>query len=103
MWSIAVYNLGLTTDQFFDLSLRQYDALVCRMNEQTKYEDYRASIIGCTIINMFAGKGSKTVSPDTFFASLKGELDKAKKHPEMTPAQMKQMMMLRFPPTNQRH
>ncbi len=58
MWSVAVYDLGLTTEQFYALTLRQYMALHDRFKEAERRLDRRCARIAAVVVNM-AGKFSK--------------------------------------------
>ena len=58
MWAVAVYDLGLTTEQFYALTLRQFMTLHERFKEAERRLDRRCARIAAVIVNM-SGKYSK--------------------------------------------
>ena len=63
MWSVAVYDLGLTTEQFWALTPAQFTTLVDRKEADDKRQDIRTGMIVCTMINIMNGKKGKKVGP----------------------------------------
>jgi hypothetical protein len=55
---VAVYDLGLTTEQFYALTLLQFLALQQRFIEAEKRNDRRVARLASVIVNM-SGKVSK--------------------------------------------
>ena len=57
VWAIARYDLGLTEDEFWNLSIDEFNALLKRHNLKQEREDSRAAMICTVIANIFRGKG----------------------------------------------
>ena len=66
MWAVGRYDLGLTEEEFWHLTPRQFAALMERHEEAQEWEDYRAGVVACTIVNMLKTKGGKTYKPEDF-------------------------------------
>lgn len=58
---MAVYDLGVRSEDFFDLTPAQFTALSERREEDAKYHDFRFGMIISTMINMFRGKKGRAV------------------------------------------
>ena len=58
MWATAVYDIGLTTEQFYSLTLRQFMALHDKFRESERRLDRRCARLAAVIVNT-AGKFSK--------------------------------------------
>ena len=56
MWSFAIYNLRLTEEQFWRLSLNEFMLLVDRHKEQQRRDDWRAALICATLANVNSKK-----------------------------------------------
>ena len=76
MWAIGVYELGLTPQQFWDLTPAQFGALVKLRDVETKHADYRAGIIASNIVRVFGGNKAEKYTPDYFFPSLKDKKER---------------------------
>ena len=72
MWAVGRYDLGLTEEEFWGLTPRQYRALLDRHEEAQEWQDYRAGVIAATVVNMLKAKGGKTYKP-TDFMPTKGK------------------------------
>ena len=65
-WAFGRYDLGLTEEEFWSLTPREFVALKERHEEAQEWEDYRAGVVACTIVNMLKAKSSKTYKPEDF-------------------------------------
>lgn len=70
-------DLGLTKEQFLDLTPAQFDLLLERRNEEIKRADGRAGLIASTIINLVRTKDAKDppVQPFDFFPHWQSETE----------------------------
>lgn len=80
MWAVGRYDLGLTEEEFWGLTPRQYVALLERHEEAMEWEDYRMGVIASTIVNMLKAKGGKTFKPEDFMPT--------KRRKKQTPEEM---------------
>jgi len=72
MWAVAVYDLGLSTEQFFQLNLRKFNALVERFESEQERADFRAAQICSVAANIMGKKEDGTpFGPGDFFPSLR--------------------------------
>lgn len=82
MWSVGVYDLGLTDAQFWRLSLREFFYLMKRHNAEQERRDLRAALICSVIANVNRDpKKGKSYQPKDFMP---------KKRQQQTPEQMLQ-------------
>lgn len=81
--SVARYDLGLTEEEFWELTPAQYDALNERHLIHRQMDDYRAGVIASILCNIHKEKGSKPAEPADFFSSLPRS-----KPREMSPSEM---------------
>ncbi len=94
MWAVAVYDLKLTTEQFFDLTLAQFNALVDRFREANRALDFRFGVLCATVAGMFGKKkDGSNFEPGDFFASC--VLKKKKR--EMSADEIAHALELIFP------
>jgi hypothetical protein len=77
-WAVAVYDFGLTEEQFLDLTPAKFRALSKRHELKNQLEDYRAGVIASLLYNIHRGK-SAAKGPEAFFRSLAEEDEKGKK------------------------
>lgn len=68
MWASAVYDLGLTTQQFWKLTPRKFQALCERWENGEKRQRDRAALIGFYLYNAMGAKkaGGQAFSPADF-------------------------------------
>lgn len=68
MWSIAVYDYGLTTEQFKRLTPAQFYALSKRYDANKKQQDYGFGIVASVIANCNRNpdKQKKPFTPEDF-------------------------------------
>ncbi|AQU06109.1 hypothetical protein B1772_04745 [Dehalococcoides mccartyi] len=82
MWATARYDLHLTEDQFWRLTLKEYAALLKHHRINMEWQDYRAGLI-CSVlanINRDPKKHTKPYTPADFMPQ--------KNPTKMTPEQM---------------
>lgn len=65
MWSIAIYDLRLTEDQFWRLTLGEFNSLCVRHKEAKRAEMFNSALICSVIANVNRGKG-KVYTPADF-------------------------------------
>ena len=66
-WAFGRYNLGLSEDEFWSLTLAQFDALTKRYNYEQEWLDYRAALICAVIANVNRNpKKHKAFQPKDF-------------------------------------
>ena len=65
MWSIGIYDLRLTEDQFWRLTLGEFNSLCLRHKEAKRAELFNSALICSVIANVNRGKG-KAYSPADF-------------------------------------
>jgi hypothetical protein len=69
---VARYDLGLSSEEFDDLSPKEFDALLERHKEHIKRDDYRAGLVAAMVLNAQRGKkDAKIWQPGDFFPDLK--------------------------------
>jgi len=66
LWAVAVYDLHLTSEQFYALTLRQFSALQNRFVESERRKDRRTARIVSHIVNM-AGRSVKNFMTEDQF------------------------------------
>ncbi len=52
MWSVGRFDLGLSDEEFWSLTLAEYDALVKRLQVKCKQDDARVAMICCILANV---------------------------------------------------
>jgi len=78
MWSVARYDLGLTSDEFFALTPRQFDALLKRREHETQRAEYMQAQIAAYTINFSACHPKESVDPFDLMPSMAGKQRRAK-------------------------
>lgn len=68
--AVARYDLGLTEQEFWDLTPAQFDALNERHVLHKQMEDYRAGLIASILCNIHRQEGSEAMEPADFFTDL---------------------------------
>jgi hypothetical protein len=66
LWSIGVYDFGLTDEQFWELTPAQFSALSERYDQDNMRLDFRAAIISSVIANTSRGKDDPPFTPKQF-------------------------------------
>ena len=70
LWSIGRYDLRLSEDEFWQLSLKEFNLLMKRHKEQRSAELYNSALICATIANVNRSKG-KHFQPSDFMPKEK--------------------------------
>jgi hypothetical protein len=66
LWAVARYDLRISEEEFWRLTLKHYDALVRRFNEERKERQrYMANILA-KLHNVHRGPKDKAVRPEDF-------------------------------------
>lgn len=78
MWSIGVYDFGLTSEQFWRLTPAQFHALSKKRDDDALIHDSRMAQVICTMRNVWRGKNSRVVKPEDILPSL-GKAKKKRK------------------------
>lgn len=66
MLSVARIQLGLSYEQFLDLTPVQFSYLVEAYENERELADFRSALIASTIANVNRGKGRKAFKPKDF-------------------------------------
>lgn len=99
MWAVARYDLGLTEQEFLDITPARFFALIDRHNSEKQEQDYRAGIIASNIVRVHASKeDSAKYGPGYFFPSLRSEREVAATKVRSTPEEMKRHLQTVYPP-----
>lgn len=98
MWAIAVYDLGLSTEQFLELTPVMFSALLERYQGEQQYNDFRAGTIVSTIANICRDKKTPAYTPAFFFPSLKEAEKNASRKQKMSADQIKLLLQTYYPP-----
>jgi hypothetical protein len=75
IWSVSIFDIGLTDYQFWRLTLRQYNALVKRLNEKEEAQRYNHAAILAQIHNTTATKKSELMKPEDFLGKSGSQMD----------------------------
>ena len=65
------FDLGLSEEELWNLTLPEFNALVERKREQDERADLRAGIVAAVIANVFRGKGTRAYQPYDFMPTLR--------------------------------
>lgn len=77
MWSIGRYDLRLTDEEFWGLTLREFNLLMKRHKEQRSAEMFNSALICATIANVNRSKG-RAYTPQDFMPKEKEKKIKMK-------------------------
>jgi hypothetical protein len=66
MWAIAVYDLGLTADEFYDLTPRQFSLLVDAHRKHLAHREMLHAYTTSAVINFAFSAPEKPVQPADF-------------------------------------
>ncbi len=77
LWSIGRYDLRLTDDEFWGLTLKEFNLLMKRHKEQRSAELYNSALICATIANVNRSKG-RAFTPADFMPKEKEKKVKMK-------------------------
>ena len=59
MWASGRFDLGLTEDEFWNLTLKEFNALSARFKDAQDWQNYRAAMICCVVANTVRTKTKK--------------------------------------------
>lgn len=90
-----MYDLGLTSNQFWDLTPAQFAALSDRHDERIKHEERGHAIVAWVVANLFRSKDAPPLPVETFMPH--GERTLGADFSEMTPEQVVQRLELALP------
>jgi hypothetical protein len=79
MWSIAVYDLGLTSEDFYSLTPRKYDALVKRWEREREHSEFMLAQLTSSVINFSTCRPKESVKPQELMPSQWGKTPQPKK------------------------
>ncbi len=77
MWSIGRYDLRLNDEEFWGLTLREFNLLMKRHKEQRSAEMFNSALICATIANVNRSKG-RAYTPQDFMPKEKEKKIKMK-------------------------
>jgi len=60
------YDLGLGEEEFWALTIKEFNALIERYNNNQEWLNHRTALICTVLANMWRGKNTKTFTPDDF-------------------------------------
>lgn len=93
---MGVYDLGLTDEQFLEITPAQFNALIKRRNLEKQELDYRAGIVASNIVRVWAKEEDQgKYGPEAFFPSLKAEKEQDWRS---TPEGMLRYLQTMYPP-----
>ncbi len=73
MWSVGVYDFGLTSEQFWELTPAQFSILSQRYDQENQRCDFRAALIASVIANTSRSKEDPPFTPQMFMPDYEGE------------------------------
>jgi hypothetical protein len=73
MWSVARYDLGLTSEDFYALTPRQFDALVKRRERDAQEQEFLTAQLTAAVVNFSMCHPKEPVSPRDFMPSEFGK------------------------------
>jgi hypothetical protein len=69
LWSIARYDLSLSSEEFYSITPRQLDALIKRRERETQEREFMLAQLTSYLINFSMCRPKKAVSPRDFMPS----------------------------------
>lgn len=87
LWSIGIYDLRLNDEQFWRLTIKQFNKLVERHKQNKRAELFNSALICSVIANVNRGKG-KPFQPSDFMPKEK------KRQPKMSPEEMVEILRM---------
>lgn len=66
MWAFGRFDLHLGEDEFWGLTLREFNALSERHKDNQDWLNYRSALICAVMANMWRGKNTKAFIPNDF-------------------------------------
>ena len=93
LWAIARIDLGLSDEEFGDLSYGLFDALMERWWQRERREYMRAGVVASVVANCLGRReGDPAITPMDFVPGEKREVDLDKLPPEEAARRMISMM-----------
>jgi hypothetical protein len=89
MWSIAIYDLSLTPEQFFALTPRQFDALAKRHERRMEHDEFMLAQLTSCLVNFSMCRPKESVTPKDFMPSQFGKPGPKQKKIRLTKARRK--------------
>jgi len=71
LWAFGRYDLQLGEDEFWGLTLREFNALSERHKDNQDWLNYRAALICAVMANMWRDSKTKPYTPDDFMPTKK--------------------------------
>lgn len=68
-WSVALYDLGLTPDEFYECTPRQIDALIRRHERKIQGVEFLSAQTNTCIVNFSMARPKEPVEPRDFMPS----------------------------------
>lgn len=65
------YDLNLGEEEFWGLTLREFNALILRHKNNQDWLNYRSALICTVLANVWRGKNTKAFTPDDFMPKEK--------------------------------
>src|SRR6185312_12893062 len=84
MWAIARYDLGLTSDEFYALTPRQFDALLKRKEHADTMQEFLFGQLAAMTANFSMAPPKKPARPQDFMPSQWGKAAKPKRRSKRT-------------------
>jgi len=60
------YDLNLSEDEFWDLTMKEFNALIIRYDNNHDWLNYRAALICSVLANIWRGKSKRIFKPADF-------------------------------------
>jgi len=70
VWAIGRFDLGLSEEELWNLTLPEFNALLERKRERDERADLRAGTVAAVIANAFRSKGTRAYGPADFMPTL---------------------------------
>lgn len=83
MWAYGVYDLKLSSEDFWNLTPAQLSVLSYQHREKLRREDWRVGIVASILVNINKKKGARSSQPEDFMPD-----PYPKKQDKQTPEQM---------------
>ena len=91
MWAVARYDLGLTSEEFFRLTPRQYDALLKRREYETQQAEFLFAQLTSYFINFSMCHPKDPTKPRDFMPSMWGNPEPPAKRVKLTKKKQKEV------------
>lgn len=71
IWAVGRYDLRLSEQEFWNLTLKQFNALLERHRINFEWQNYRPALICAILANIYRDKKSKAFTPQDFMPKTK--------------------------------